>query len=93
MKNEQVESWYAILQMQNFQGQTSNKKQTTTGLMGAGPDPAPTLSLDPPLYVLRLWGLASYNPQTLFAAKGLLSGNSLDGTPKERGNGHTTLKM
>ena len=46
--------------------------------MGAGPDPAPTLSLDPPLYVLRLWGLASYNPQTLFAAKGLLSGNSLD---------------
>ena len=60
--------------------------------MGAGPDPAPTLSLDPPLYVLRLWGLASYNPQTLFAAKGLLSGNSLDGTPKERGNGHTTLK-
>ena len=79
--------------MQNFQGQTSNKKQTTTGLMGAGPDPAPTLSLDPPLYVLRLWGLASYNPQTHFAAKGLLSGNSLDGTPKERGNGHTTLKM
>ena len=43
--------------------------------MGAGPDPAPTLSLDPPLYVLRLWGLASYNPQTHFAAKGLLSGN------------------
>ena len=42
--------------------------------MGAGPDPAPTLSLDPPLYVLRLWGLASYNPQTHFAAKGLLSG-------------------
>ena len=42
---------------------------------------------------LRLWGVASYNPQTLFAAKGLLSGNSLDGTPKERGNGHTTLKM
>ena len=57
--------------------------------MGAGLDLAPTLSLDPPLYVLRLWGLASYNPQTLFAAKGLLLGNSLDGTPKERGNGHT----
>ena len=56
MKNEQVESWYAILQMQNFQGQTSNKKQTTTGLMGAGPDPAPTLSLDPPLYVLTGYG-------------------------------------
>ena len=61
--------------------------------MGAGPDPAPTLPLDPPLYVLRLWGLASYNPQTHFAAKGLLSGNSVDGTTKERGNGHTTLKM
>ena len=61
--------------------------------MGAGPDPAPTPSLDPPLYVLRLWGLASYNPQAHFAAKDLLSGNSLDGTPKERRNGHTTLKM
>ena len=59
--------------------------------MGAGPDTAPTLSLDPPLYVLRLWGLASYNPQTGFEAKGLLSGNSLDRTPKDRGNGHTTL--
>ena len=41
--------------------------------MGAGPHPAPTLSLDPPLYVLRLWGLASYKPQTRFEAKGLLS--------------------
>ena len=61
--------------------------------MGAGPDPAPNPSLNPPLYVLRLWGLVSYNPQTLFAAKGLLLGNSLDGTPKERGNGHPTLKM
>ena len=61
--------------------------------MGVGLDPAPTLSLDPPLYVLRLWRLASYNPQTLSAAKGLLLGNSLDGTPKECGNGHTTLKM
>ena len=63
--------------------------------MGAGPDPAPTLSLDPALYVLRLWGLASYNPQTHFAAKGLLSGiiDGIDGTPKERGNGYTTLKM
>ena len=60
--------------------------------MGAGPDPAPTLSLDPPLYVLRLWGLASYNPQTGFEAKGLLPGNLLDRTPKKRGNGRTTLK-
>ena len=69
MKNQQVESWYAILQMQNFQGQTSNKKQTTTGLMGAGPDPAPTLSLDPPLYVLTVMGTGKLQPTNSFCSQ------------------------
>ena len=93
MKNQQVESWYAILQIQNFQGQTSNKKQPQTWWGRVRTPPRPSHGIHHcTSYGYGDWQVTTHKlilqPKVCFRVI-----DGIDGTPKERGNGHTTLKM